>query len=36
MGEVSKETVSLFRLGVLQDNLSVRLLDLACEKINQR
>ena len=36
MGEVSKETVSLFRLGVLQDNLLVRLLDLACEKINQR
>ena len=36
MGEVSKETVSLFRLGALQDNLLVRLLDLACEKINQR
>ena len=36
MGEVSKETVSLFRLGVLQDNLLARLLDLACEKINQR
>ena len=36
MGEVSKETVSLFRLRVLQDNLLVRLLDVACEKINQR
>ena len=36
MGEVSKETVLLFRLGVLQDNLLVRLLDVACEKINQR
>lgn len=36
MGEVSKETVSLFRLEVLQDNLLVRLLDVACEKINQR